>query len=291
MTPVRGSLLRSLARPWFRGRATRQGEMIVLDQMERYEPMREPRIGIELARVRTPDEAVSFVARFGLLDRPRNVPYWEPCPADGRQPFADFERAAEDLRKILRLIHDVRKATAGDADALAQLRKDFGPKNPDDDVTRHTASGTRTIKAREILSDEDFAEVDDRTILVRASDWAAWGLNDGLLQADAHPYVFEPAQIFPDSRAPPGHLRIGVLPETLLGFCYLTIAQAAAHEPLATCEECQRVFVVDDARQKFCDPKCAGRARFRRFKTNQTVKTIPKKKRSRHGNTTRTRRR
>ena len=73
-------------------------------------------------------------------------------------------------------------------------------------------------------------------------------------------------------------------PNTLLGFCYMTIAHAiASREPLATCDECQRVFVVDDARQKFCNPKCAGRARFRRFKTNQTVKTTKttsKKRRS-----------
>ena len=35
---------------------------------------------------------------------------------------------------------------------------------------------------------------------------------------------------------------------------------------MGVCEECEGVFVVEDARQKFCSPKCANRNRFRRFK-------------------------
>jgi hypothetical protein len=144
-----------------------------------------------------------------------------------------------------------------------------------------TAAGPRVVRTRDVLPPEAFAPVDDRTVLTRASEWAAWGLNDGLLAAHAWPYVFEPAQLFPDSNHQPGHFRIGVLPETLLGFCYLTIAQAVAHEPLARCPECQLFFVVDDGRQKFCTPTCANRARFQRWlaqprnkaKTHRTAPT------------------
>src|SRR4051812_592343 len=111
----RGTVLRRLARPWFRGPATRERDVIVMDgrRAERYEPMLERferPIGIELSRVRTPEDAISFVARFGMLDQPGALLDGEPCPVELRQPFSDFERAAEDLREILRTVMDVRKA-------------------------------------------------------------------------------------------------------------------------------------------------------------------------------------
>jgi len=52
---------------------------------------------------------------------------------------------------------------------------------------------------------------------------------------------------------------------TLLDFCYLNVASILASAPLAVCSECGRVFVVGDKRQKFCEPKCAGRSRFRNY--------------------------
>lgn len=292
MTPVRGSLVRPRARPWFRGPATQQGDAIVMDgrHAERYDPMKESRIGIELARVRTPDDAVKFVTRFGLLDQPSHVFDFEPCPAgEIRQPFTDFERAAEDLRAILHVMIAVRKASVThDAAAMMRLRESFGGVLPDADITVNTDDGPSVVNSHDLLPDGSWAPADDRTVLVRASHWAAMSLWWGLRQADARACVIEPAEH--DQTIAPGGLRLGILPKTLLGFCYMTIAHAiTATEPLATCDECQCVFVVDDARQRFCNPKCSGRARFRRFKTNQTVKTTSKKKRSRHGKTTRTR--
>jgi hypothetical protein len=286
--PKRGTLLRPLARAWFRGPAVRVRDAIVMDgrRAERYEPLTEPRIGVELARVRTPDEAVSFVARFGMLNSKSLVLDGEPCPVEIRQPFAEFERPAEDLRRILRTVLDVRKAAAGDQVALARVRRDFGPLDPDYDQRIETAAGTIFRKARDLYPADYFTQ-DDRTILIKASDWAALGLSNGLLQSQARPYVFEPAQLFPDARIAPGGLRVGVLPETLLGFCYLTVASMIASEPIAICDECNRVYVVNDKRQRFCEPACANRARFQRFKTNQTVKATPKKKGTRDGKKTR----
>ncbi len=173
--------------------------MIVMDGRgaEQYEPLSKSRMGLELARVRTPDEAVSFVTRFGLLGTPATItigawPPGAPWPAGVvmREPFAVFERAAEDLRDILKTIVAVRKGADGDAAALARLRERFGPKNPNMDLTMHTSSGPRTVKARDVLPPDDFTPVDDRAVLVCASEWAAWGLHDGLFKADAHPYVF-----------------------------------------------------------------------------------------------------
>ena len=57
--------------------------------------------------------------------------------------------------------------------------------------------------------------------------------------------------------------------ETLLDFCYLTLAQGFATEPVAICEECNRASVVHHKRQIFCEQTCADRARFRRYKEKQ----------------------
>jgi hypothetical protein len=270
---MRGTLAEKLARSWFRGSAFRRGDLIVMNvkRAERYEPMFESGIGIALTGIRNPADAVAFVNLYGLL-RMDSVLEGEQPPTEVSQPYADFERAADDLRGIARTILDVQKANRGERSALVGLRSRFGPRDPEATITVYTLEGPKRMKARELRGAraEDFADVDDRTILTRASDWAAWGLNNGLLESDARPYVFEPAQMFPnDSDVIPGGLRIGVLPETLLGFCYLSMAEVASKEPLGSCEECQNVFQVEDRRQKFCNTKCANRARFRRFKQRQ----------------------
>ena len=65
----RGALLRSLPVSWLRGPAWRDGEWIVFDctQAEPYDPAGTPKVGIYLAGVRTPDEAVRFVQTYGLF--------------------------------------------------------------------------------------------------------------------------------------------------------------------------------------------------------------------------------
>lgn len=272
--PTRGTLLQPLAYAWFRGPATRERDVIVMDGRRAvpYEPVLEPRLGVELARVRTPDDAVMFVKRFGLLTQPRGVLKGEPCPPDLRQPFADFERAAEDLRRIFRTVLDVRQAAEGNQAALARVRQDFGPASPHADVRIETADGTVIRKARDWYPADYFTK-NDRTILIEASAWAADGLSNGLV--NARPYVFDPAQLFPNPATRPGGLRLGMIGESLLEFCYLTFADALANEPIARCDECNRPFVIDDKRQKFCEPACANRARFHRFKAKHATPKRP----------------
>ena len=133
---------------------------------------------------------------------------------------------------------------------------------------------------------EDFADADDRTVLIRASSWVALGLSTGLANGPAHPFVFEPAEYSPENESlVPGEIRVGVLPETLLGFSYLSVAiDMAAQDDLENCEECRLPFVVEDKRQRFCTKTCAGRARFRRFQEKSA-----KRKGRKHGKTTRKR--
>jgi hypothetical protein len=182
----RGTVLRPLVYPWFRGAATRDRDEIVMNgrRAERYQPLLEPRIGIELARVRTPDDAVAFVGRFGMLNQ--SAAEGERCPTELRQPFAEFERAAEDLRSILRTVFDVRKAAAGGRTALARVRARFAPPDPDAELRVETTAGGETIKARH-LHPPAYFDQSDRAILIRAGAWAAAGLLNGLGDARRAP--------------------------------------------------------------------------------------------------------
>lgn len=199
-----------------------------------YEPLSEPRVGLELTHVKTPTDVVAFATRFGLLGSTRDMTGIlrpEDLIAQAREPVATFLAAAADLRWIVKTAIDVRRGTQGDASAIARLR-------------------------------EDFRRTDDRSVLLGASTWVAWGLSNGVI--DARPHIYDRAQM--GEPVAPGLLRVGILPETLVETCYLTIALLLADkEPLERCSECQRLFIVEDARQKFCTPVCANRARFKRF--------------------------
>jgi hypothetical protein len=266
VTQKNGLITRPLAHIWVRGPARRDRDQIVLDsrRAERYSPeFADGNPGIELSRVRAPDDAVRFVERFGLLTKPRLLD-GDPIPADLRQPFSDFEKAADDLRKIIRTTMDVRAAVSGNVEAFARIRQDFERR----DVRR-----------------------DNRSLLIHASGWVALALSSRLV--DVYPHVFERAQAFPDVATKPGGLRLGLIGETLLAFCSIRVAEALCHEPLKSCEECNGVFIVDDARRRFCTSACATRARSRRYKNkkpNEGTRTGHNRRRSTDGETkTRTR--
>lgn len=286
MTPKPATLLRKLSYTWIRGPAVRDGDQIVLDSQraEAYEPVLLDRnVGIALARVRTPDDAVAFAADFGLLTEPRSWLKFEPIPVSLSQSWADFEREATAMRRHLDTTLDVRKAVNGDRKALARLHERFSAPAPDDDVVWRTRDGAVTVKARDCRTAEELRN-DDVAILTRANTWAA----DGLLQElgdRVRPYVFEPAQLFPDQGQQPGQIRIGLIGNTLLDYCYLSLALGLANEPIMICEECQRPFVITDKRQRFCETSCANRARFLRFKNKRkpAATSVQPKRRRVHG--------
>lgn len=293
--------MQPLAYRWYRGPATVIGDLVVMDgrRAETYEPMGEIGvIGFELARTRIPEDVARFVSKFGPL---KGVDADEPCPDRVEQPVADFERAAADLRDIVRTILDVQKAASGDAARMARLRERYGPLRAEETVTVRTASGLYRMSAQEWLTfdasadpvlqhqadsiSRQMAPMTDAEVLIQASGWATMGLSNGLI--DAHPYVFDPAQLFPHEKQVPGSVRLGILPQSLLGFCYLSVAQTLerrADGPIESCPECGRVFVIRDKRQQYCEPACAARARWKRFNT----KPRPERKGT-HGKTTRER--
>ena len=267
-----GALIRPTSTHWFRGPARQDGEWVVFDgrRAEWYDPSDDLRIGLELARVRSPKEAVAFVQRYGLLVSFQNdIATDQSAGSDqmGTKPLnialtKDFERREpidailEDARRLQGIFSTVRlarRAADGDSDAVARLERDMARDLADHPGFR--SFGWRPAEAVELWMTR-MAGVDLATQI-----------------KTARPYVRATAA---------GKLELRLIADTLLTYCYLSAAYVVANERVEICPECARAFVVDDARQKFCEPRCSGRARFRNFVDNR-------RKEGRHGKATRTR--
>jgi len=219
-----------------------------------YDPLREPKVGLELTKVRTPQDAVEFVERFGLP----NIEDVETIKArEVRQPFAEIEQLATELRDIVRTAADLRAGVKGDTTAVGRLRTSLLER------VRHAAGRRLEDKATRMVR-----ALSDREILLESGEHVATSLEVGL--QGASPMVLDRA--WQGEAVEPGRLRIALYPMSLAGFCHLTVALALAErEALEICPECDVGFVIEDGRQKFCSPRCAARARFKRFKATRAA--------------------
>ncbi|MCY3842725.1 MAG: CGNR zinc finger domain-containing protein [Acidobacteria bacterium] len=272
-------LVRPMPIRWRRGPAWVDGDNIVMDlrRSTDYQPLAEPHVGVELSRVRTPEDATAFVQRFGMLRatrEDRRVVQMR-APEDGwaplREGFVDFEAAALDLHGILEDALLVQAAAGGGAEAICELRERF--VIPEDrEVTVRGAGDLVVARAGDVLSAEDrLVDADDRSVVLRASHDTAGRLNDGWALDEATPYVFDRA-FAGEHGVTPGTWRLGLAPRNLVGVAYLSVALALAdRQPIAICEDrtCRRAFFVTDGRQRFCTSTCANRTRYRRFRAKQ----------------------
>ena len=272
--------LRPLAATWLRGPAWIEDEDVVLDRSRAttYHPLAEPEVGMELARVQTPDDAVAFVRRFGLLSARPSSSGQPLRPL--REPFRLFEAEADHLRDILETARLVRRGGDGDGDldAIHQLRQRlFIPEDWKVSVRDEATGKGVTRRAGDVYSPEErFEGVDDRTVLMYAHEYyVARPLTEGI--ADSVPCAYDRA--FMGESVPPGTLRLGVRPDSLAGVCYLSVALALADRvPVAVCADatCGRPFFIADKRQRFCSRACGNRVRLRRFMDRHGTVTTPK---------------
>ena len=259
--------LRPMPIPWQRGPAWIDGEDIVMDsaRASAYHPLAKPGIGIELARVRTPEDAVAFVNRFGLLHGHTSLRDRPLKPL--REPFTLFEATAYDLRHILETEQLVRRGTKGDAAAIDRLRQLLViPEDEDMQIWDPEAGEHVTRRAGDVYSpDERWVGADDRTILLNAHEhYVAHALDEGMEGSPVR--IHDPAAV--GESVPPGGLRIGIRPDSLAVVCYLSVALALVDRvPIGVCADptCGRPFFIIDKRQRFCSKACGNRVRFRRF--------------------------
>ena len=271
--------LRPLDVTWYRGPARIDGEDLVVDRarVTMYYPMAEPGMGMELARVRTPDDAVAFVSRFGLLNKHLS---WQDPFEPLREPLAFLENDAEELRDILEMARLVRCCGDGDGDpdAIRQLRQRVFISEDRDIYFQDETTGESGIRrAGDVYSPEErFEGADNRTILMHAHEYyVARPLTEGI--GASVPCAYDRA--FMGESVPPGTLRLGVRPNSLAGVCYLSVALALADRvPVAVCADatCGRPFFIADKRQRFCSRACGNRVRLRRFMDKHRTATTPK---------------
>lgn len=237
------TVIKPLARPVLIGAARRDKHSIVfrctgidstqIDSMSR--------AGLDLARVRTPDEALAFINVYGPLnelpdgllmleDRVRGKTTLKR-PIEVRERVDDVLRDAIEFREMLAVALDTRKA-AGDDSAKRRFERFVRALGQDD-------SSSRVRQSREMW----------------ASQLIALAINESIAAARCSVQAIAP-----------GQFEMQLLSSTLRGYCYISIARSlASREPLAVCEECARIYAREDGRQRFCEPKCAGKARSRRF--------------------------
>jgi hypothetical protein len=268
---VTGTLIKPAAPVWFRGPARRDGEWVVFDARRAvvYNPTNEPRVGVDLARVRTPEDAVAFVERYG--------PLWSldtekislsklgglaissdtkitGGPAERRERVADILAEARHLHDFIRDGRDAQRSAAGDLAARERVVREVQARlQQNDESLRRSASG-------DLIELDHVRQANERyraDALQRPETWLtehdAWRLSIQIRES-VRPHIQGDGA---------GRFRVLLVGETLLDFCLLSVVNALARETLDTCPECVRVFIVDDKRQKFCEPKCANRARFR----------------------------
>ena len=261
---------------WLRGPTWIDGDDIVMSVVDAtpYRMLAESDVGLELARVRTPAEALEFARRFGLLRASpsgRSMSLKVDPKSPLREPVALFETTAEDLRYVLDTIVLVRRGNQGDVTAVRELRRRLViPEDADVSVRDPATDRYVTRRAGDVYSPrERFVGADERTILTYASEHAAQIVNDGLW-SESPVNVYDRA--FASESVPPGSWRVGTSPDTLATACYLSVALVLAEQrPIGICEDetCRRVFFIEDGRQRFCTAACANRARYRRYRQRQ----------------------
>lgn len=219
-------------RSWLRGPVTlTPDKWLVLDwaQAVKYQlalEAQERALVFDLANIHQPKDAVRFAEQHGLL--------WHgPEATDLREPFVDWWKEANDLRKTLDLCLTLRHARARIV-GIRTLRNVLGQNRvgSDADMFAHASM---------LLSERVNQKLADTTIHV-AADVGAEGWA--------------------------GTFRLDLASASPLHHAYFQLAQALLNNvQFAKCPEpvCHRFFAQTDARQHYCSPTCANRARQRRW--------------------------
>lgn|GEM_PF-3115973 len=221
-------------RAWTHGRAQLKGEFVKLEAPVEYYPYECADLLFDFTALQKPDDVVAFVSRYGLL-----------FATEGAEKVVDILREAAAVRLLANLVIWIR--------------------NHD----------TKTL--REIWEVSDFstlfeaAAATDEQLLEQASALVAFAINERI-QNTRHGLIPEAALEVNGVSGSPGVFLWVAFPENLLGYVYHQLAMTITHRvPLATCQECGRIFKVEHGRQQYCSTRCAGRARIRRYREKTTL--------------------
>ena len=232
--------VRTHPREWLRGPAVYADGWLTLDRdrAESYQPMSENDLVFDLANIRSPDDAVAFIRRRGLL--------WRGDPeGELRERFVEWEEVSRTLYGLLMLVNTLRQAEEGDQEALADLRGRWEPV---------------------IAPAFEAPAKDDAELLIQAGVFVAWMVSDGLDGAEQR---LECAATWGSGTdggpGRPSHFGLSIQAQHLVHYAYHELALLLSDRaPLRECSACGRIFEVEDPRQRYCSRSCSGRARQRK---------------------------
>jgi len=221
---------------WMRGPARYDQGWIVLDRerAEEYTLELEPALPYDLAVSGSPDDAVAFVQQYGLL---RHGPESEEC----RENLNEWDQEAYSMRSVIFTYHLLQRALRGEKEAIGLLLHHFAEELP---------GGWQP---------EDPSLVSDLSLYT--SKWVAHEVGKKLATTRMGFSVESEG----DQALPGKFAHVVYLPNLLTSAYYEFSLAIVKDTPLAVCAECGRVFERQDARQRYHSPKCASRARFRRW--------------------------
>lgn len=264
---------------WHRGPARLEEDEIVLDteRAEEYVAGSDELAALpfDLANLRRPTDVLGFVRRYGLLWTPPRSQSFERAfrpladlrgdlvhddapPRRAAEPIADYMDAADDLAWILSLYRLLGQAQQGDPAALRELRRTMTERLRGMALDIARLSGESVDAVPTFESDSDF--------LTAVASFVGDLIDEGLAAHGDDDRRVRLGVGLAEPNIDPSHFVFALAPRDLLGAAYAQLAaNLVSRVPMATCPECGRVFPVRHGRQRYCDDRCASRARYRRF--------------------------
>ena len=273
---------------WYRGPAriaqhTGVTKFIVLEQRRAtlHAVVGSAELLFDFERVASEESALQFVGKYGLLEM-ENRPFF---PAAWVMPLDRFLWLAQTVRTCLLIHRWLTHAVAGDAEALAELRKLEGEMLG---VTGRAGMGVvlepnakqlvQRLKVQARSSHK--ARVTDSELLALSAQALAFLMNIGLLGVEERVSAAiawpEPGEA---AEWPSDAFTMAIHPRGLLGTVFHHLALYVLNRrPLASCERCGSLYFQEDPRQRFCTVRCADRARRERWRESHAAKVTKARK-------------
>lgn len=215
-------------RAWTRGKPVLKGDYITINQVEEYAPYECGNLVFDFSGLQDTKDVVTFVTQYGLLKH-----------TEGFEKVSNFLAEAASVRLLFQIVIAIRKEDIEYLRDLWQIPTLFeAPPQNDDEL------------------------------MTQASILVAWTVNEKL-EGVPHGLMSEAALEVDGVSGSPGNFLWVVYPETLLQYIYHQFAQTISLKvPIASCSECGRIFRVEHGRQEYCSPRCANRARIKRYRAN-----------------------
>jgi len=216
-------------RSWTRGKPILKGDYVSISQPEEYQPYECANLVFDFSALKSPKDVPGFVAQYGLLKH-----------TEGLEKVTDFLNEAATVRILFSLVIAIRK---GDIQSLRDV-----------------------LRVLNIAALFETPPKDDDELMAHASVLVAWVVNEKL-EGVPHGLMSEAALEVDGVSGSPGNFLWVVYPENLLQYIYHQLAQTInLKAPIASCSECGRIFRVEHGRQEYCSPRCANRARIKRYR-------------------------